>query len=122
MMIFGMVGIFFAVLYAASMEDIGSRTHSQRERLDLYMEQAVEDIKLVGIISQAPANIDVVNAGGQNLTIHELYVDGAADHSYLVDGTDTDVLPTSRVSRIGSSLDGTTITIITESGRAFNFG
>lgn len=122
LLIFGIVGVFFAALYTASADDIGRQTASQRERLDQYKAQAAEIVRLVDILSVSPASIDVVNAADKDVRIRSLYVDGTADPAYLVDGLTADLLPAGRVSRIDSSLDGTTVALVTESGRVFRFG
>lgn len=120
-MIFGMVGVFFAALYEGALEDVSERTLSHRDRLDMYKMQAAERIVLVDFTGTTPAGIDVVNAGA-SARIKGVYVDGAAAN-YTIDGAGgrTD-LPAGRLASIQTNTDGAAISLITESGRIFRFG
>ena len=123
-LVFGVVGIFFAALYHAALDDISQGHLSQQERLELYKRQAQEWLVLVEMTGTSPATVDIVNAGAPTAVRH-VYVNGVKDAGYTVwDGAaDTaGSLPAGRLLRIVSLVDGDVVSIVTESGRVFRFG
>ncbi|MDE0526593.1 MAG: hypothetical protein OXI27_08390 [Thaumarchaeota archaeon] len=123
-LIFGVVGVFFAALYWGATDDVGDRIMSYDDRLDLYKAQAAEHLRLVEITDTQPATADLINTGIRDIRIRHLYVDGVKDDTYSVrdrDGT-VDGLRVGSLVRVTSALDGGTISVVTESGRVFRFG
>lgn len=123
-LIFGVVGVFFAALYQGATDDVGDRITSYGDRLDMYKAQAAEHLRLVEITDAEPATVDLVNAGARDVRIRHLYVDGARDDAYTIRDRDgpADGLRAGGLARIVSALDGGTVSIVTESGRVFRFG
>ena len=123
-LIFGVVGVFFAALYQGATDDVGDRIASYGDRLDLYKAQAAEHLRLVEITDAEPATADLVNTGIRDVRIRHLYVDGVKDGAYEIRDKDgpVDELRVGSLIRITSSLDGGTVSIVTESGRVFRFG
>ncbi len=123
-LIFGVVGVFFAALYQGATDDVGDRIASYGDRLDLYKAQAAEHLRLVEITDAEPATIDLVNTGARDVRIRHLYVDGARDDAYTIRDGDgpADGLRAGSLARVVSALDGGTVSIVTESGRVFRFG
>ena len=122
-LIFGVVGVFFAALYQSATDDVGGRIASYGDRLDLYKAQAAEHLKLVEITDTEPATVDLINTGAKDVRIRHLYVDGVKDGAYAIRDRDgpVDELRVGSLVRIVSTLDGGTISIVTESGRVFRF-
>ena len=122
-LIFGVVGVFFAALYQSAADDVGDKIASYGDRLDLYKAQAAEHLRMVEITDTEPATIDLINTGAKDIGIRHLYVDGTKDDSYTVRDRDgpVDGLSVGSLVRIVSALDGGTISIVTESGRVFRF-
>ena len=123
-LIFGVVGVFFAALYQGATDDVGDRITSYGDRLDIYKAQAAEHLKLVEMTDTEPATADLINTGIRDIRIRHLYVDGVKDDTYSVRDRDgpVDWLRVGSLVRITSSLDGGTVSIVTESGRVFRFG
>ena len=123
-LIFGVVGVFFAALYQGATDDVGDRITSYGDRLDLYKAQAAEHLTLVEVTDAEPATADLINTGIRDVRIRHLYVDGIADGAYSVRDRDgpVDELRVGSLVRITSALDGGTVSIVTESGRVFRFG
>ncbi|MDE0090121.1 MAG: hypothetical protein OXP12_02035 [Thaumarchaeota archaeon] len=123
-LIFGVVGVFFAALYQGATDDVGDRIASYSDRLDLYKAQAAEHLRLVEMTDTEPATADLINTGIKDIRIRHLYVDGAADGAYEIRDRDgpVDGLRIGSLVRITSALDGGTVSIVTESGRVFRFG
>ena len=123
-LIFGVVGVFFAALYQGATDDVGDKITSYGDRLDLYKAQAAEHLKLVEITDTEPATADLINTGIKDVRIRHLYVDGARDGAYSVRDKDgpVDELHVGSLVRVTSALDGDTVSIVTESGRVFRFG
>ena len=123
-LIFGVVGVFFAALYQGATDDIGNRITSYGDRLDLYKVQAAEHLKLVEMTGTEPATADLINTGIKDVRIRHLYVDGVKDDAYSVRDKDgpVDELRVGSLVRVTSALDGGTISVVTESGRVFRFG
>ena len=122
-LIFGVTGVFFAALYQGATDDIGDRITSYSDRLNLYKAQAAEHIRLVEITNTEPATVDLINIGAKDIRMRQLYVDGVKDDTYSVRDKDgpVDELRAGSLVRITSSLDGSTVSIVTESGRIFRF-
>lgn len=120
-LVFGITGAFFALLYEDAINDMGRNTLSQRERAELYKLQAAERVVLVGIMQERPLVFDLVNAGAP-ASIERLFVNGTEDPSFTVDGTGLRALVQNEISTVRSSLDGSEIAIVTQSGRIFRFG
>ncbi len=123
-LIFGVVGVFFAALYQGATDDVGGRIASYDDRLDLYKAQAAEHLRLVEITDTEPATADLINTGAKDIRIRHLYVDGVRDDSYTARDRDGPVgeLRVGSLVRIVSALDGGTVSIVTDSGRVFRFG
>ena len=123
-LIFGVVGVFFAALYQSATDDVGDRIASYGDRLDLYKAQAAEHLRLVEITGTGPATADLINTGAKDIRIRHLYVDGVRDGAYSMRDRDgpVDELRVGSLVRIISTLDGGTVSIVTESGRVFRFG
>ena len=123
-LIFGVVGVFFAALYQGATDDVGDRIISYGDRLDLYKAQAAEHLKLVEMTDTEPATADLINTGIRDIRIRHLYVDGVKDDTYSVRDKDgpVDGLRVGSLVRVTSVLDGGTISVVTESGRVFRFG
>jgi len=123
-LIFGVVGAFFAALYQGATDDVGDRIASYGDRLDLYKAQAAEHLTLVEMTGTEPATADLINTGIRDVGIRHLYVDGINDGAYEIRDKDgpVDGLRVGSLVRITSSLDGGTVSIVTESGRVFRFG
>ena len=123
-LIFGVVGVFFAALYQGATDDIGDRIASYGDRLDLYKAQAAEHLTLVEMTDTEPATADLINTGIRDVRIRHLYVDGVKDDTYSVRDRDgpVDGLRVGSLVRVTSALDGGTISVVTESGRVFRFG
>ncbi len=123
-LIFGVVGVFFAALYQGATDDVGDRITSYDDRLDLYKAQAAEHLRLVEITDTQPATADLINTGIRDIRIRHLYVDGVKDDTYSVRDKDgpVDGLRVGSLVRVTSALDGGTISVVTESGRVFRFG
>ena len=122
-LIFGVVGVFFAALYQSATDDVGGRIASYGDRLDLYKAQAAEHLKLVEMTDAEPATVDLINIGAKDIRIRHLYVDGVKDGAYSMRDRDglVDELRVGNLVRIVSALDGGTVSIVTESGRVFRF-
>ena len=123
-LIFGVVGVFFAALYQSATDDVGDRIASYGDRLDLYKAQAAEHLRLVEMTGTEPATADLINTGAKDIRIRHLYVDGVRDGAYSMRDRDgpVDELRVGSLVRIISTLDGGTVSIVTESGRVFRFG
>lgn len=123
-LIFGVVGVFFAALYQGATDDVGDRITSYGDRLDLYKAQAAEHLKLVEMTDTKPATADLINTGIRDVRIRHLYVDGVKDDAYVTRDKDgpVDELRVGSLVRVTSSLDGGTVSIVTENGRVFRFG
>ncbi len=122
-LIFGVVGVFFAALYQGATDDVGDRIASYGDRLDIYKAQAAEHLILVEMTDAEPATADLINTGAKDIRIRHLYVDGVRDGAYLMRDSDgpVDELRVGSLVRIVSALDGGTVSIVTESGRVFRF-
>ena len=123
-LVFGVVGVFFAALYQGATDDVGDQITSYGDRLDLYKAQAAEHLKLVEMTDTEPATADLINTGIRDVRIRHLYVDGVADDTYVIRDRDgpVDELRVGSLIRVTSALDGGTISVVTESGRVFRFG
>ena len=123
-LIFGVVGVFFAALYQDATDDIGDRITSYGDRLDLYKAQAAEHLTLIEMTDTEPATADLINTGAKDVRIRHLYVDSATDDAYSVRDKDgpVDELRVGSLVRITSALDGATVSVVTESGRVFRLG
>ncbi|MCE2498843.1 MAG: hypothetical protein J4F28_07670 [Nitrosopumilaceae archaeon] len=120
-MIFGVVGVFFAALYQGATDNVGDKIASYSDRLDLYKAQAAEHLRLIEITSTEPATADLINTGAKDSRIRHLYVDGVKDDAYEIRDRDgpVDELRVGSLVRITSALDGGTVSVVTESGRVF---
>jgi len=120
-LIFGVVGVFFAALYQGATDDVGDKIASYSDRLNLYKEQAAEHIRLVEITDTEPVTADLINTGAKDIRIRHLYVDGVKDDSYEIRDRNgpVDELRVGSLVRITSALDGGTVSVVTESGRVF---
>jgi len=125
MLIFAVTGVFFWLLYESAIADVSERGMSQTERIELYKKQASEFLRLIDVIDRAPLTIDVISTGS-NITIHEVYVDGNQSNTNkltdLEGGKLNQILPAGEIVRLETEVDGSTIQIISESGRVFRFG
>ena len=120
-MIFGVAGVFFAALYQGATDDAGDKIASYSDRLDLYKAQAAEHLRLIEITDTQPATADLINTGAKDIRIRHLYVDGVKDGAYEIRDRDgpVDELRVGSLVRITSALDGSTVSVVTESGRVF---
>ena len=122
-LIFGVVGVFFAALYQGATDDVGDRIASYGDRLDAYKAQAAEHLRLVEMTDTEPATADLINTGAKDIRIRHLYVDGVRDGAYSMRDRNgpVDELRVGSLVRVVSALDGGTVSIVTESGRVFMF-
>ena len=88
-LIFGVVGVFFAALYQGATDDVGDRITSYGDRLDLYKAQAAEHLALVEMTDDKPATADLINTGAKDIRIRHLYVDGVIGRCVRRSGTGT---------------------------------
>ena len=138
LILFGMVGVFFAMIYANVTSDMAAYDMSQRERVELFKAQTLEQIKLIEIFTaHAPITgsgnntvVDVINLGENDITINKLFVNGTeSTNSCTIDvrGAGTGafalgVIPVGKISHIKCEQHGSIITIVTSNDRVFEFG
>ena len=122
-LIFGVVGVFFAALYQGATDNVGDKISSYSDRLDLYKAQAAEHLKMIEVTDTQPATADLINTGAKDIRIRHLYVDGTKDDAYEIRDRNgpVDELRVGSLVRITSALDGGTVSVVTESGRVFRF-
>ena len=138
LILFGTVGVFFAVIYANVTSDMAAGSMSQRERVELFKTQTLEQIKLIEIVTaDAPVAgsgsntiADVINLGENDITISRLFVNGTESINRCtidVRGAGTvvfapDVVPAGKISHIRCEQHGSIITIVTSNDKVFEFG
>ena len=132
-MLFGLTGIFFTVLYAAGLGELSDRSDSQLDRLKKYEQQVLEQVMLVEIVSVSPASVDVLNTGAKPVQITELLANGTrvpptaytttmwANASYPNVQT-AGLLPEGKIVRINVTGGDMPLFFVTENDRTFMFG
>jgi len=116
----GIVGFSASAVFVHVSESLQYETISQRDKIEIEKKQSSEYLKLIEIIDN-PLRIDVMNLGAGVVTIKKLFVDGEIDNSYLIDGVDTADIVQNKVVRITPSITGSTISIISENYKVFDF-
>jgi len=116
----GVVGISASTVFVHVNESLYSETISNYDKMEIEKKQSTEYLKLIEIIDN-PLYIDVINLGGDTITIKKLFIDGIIDESYLIDGIVTSDIIQNKVVRITPSISGSTISIISENYKVFDF-
>jgi len=62
-----------------------------------------------------------MNLGVDTIIIKKIFIDGIIDDSYLIDGMITTNITQNKVVRITPSLTGSTISILSENYKVFDF-
>ncbi|MCE2499015.1 MAG: hypothetical protein J4F28_08560 [Nitrosopumilaceae archaeon] len=134
MMIFGVVGIFFGVLYVAGLGELAGRSDSQLEQLERYEKQVLEYITLVEVVSESsPATVDVINTGSKPIRIESLlangvdvppgsYTTGAYDAATGTVADTGGVLPEDVMTRIDVPAGSMPLLVVTDNERMFVLG
>lgn len=126
-LIFGVTGVFFAALYAASLQEVSDSALSHNEMFELYKRQAGEHIMLVGFVRHTPSvAVDIVNVGNPVVLV-DMYADGSRSVPTvsLPDGrvlAADEPLETGKAYRVTAAGPGTEVAVATENGRVFKFG
>jgi len=116
----GVVGISASVVFVHVNESLYSETISNYDKMEIEKKQSSEYLKLIEIIDN-PLYIDVINLGGDTITIKKLFIDGIIDESYLIDGVISSDIIQNKVIRITPSISGSEISIISENYKVFDF-
>ena len=130
--LFGLVGVFYIVIYDTILDDVSTNTLSQQDQINMLKKQTQEDLKLVEIITTTPAIvgnhnntiIDVVNIGNHGIVIDKIFLDGkeSKNNCKLNGKIYSTPIPIEKISRITCSNSGMTITLVTQNDKAFLFG
>ena len=116
----GVVGISASAVFVHVDESLYHEITSNHDKIEIEKKQSTEYIKLIEIID-SPLRIDVINLGGDTIIIKKLFIDGNIDDSYLIDGVVTSNITKNKVVTITPSISGSTISIISENYKVFDF-
>lgn len=116
----GVVGISTSVIFVHVNESLYYETMSNHDKIEIEKKQSTEYLKLIEIIS-SPLRIDVINLGSNTITIKKLFIDGVIDDSYLIDSISSSDITQNKVVTITPSISGSTISIISENYKVFDF-
>jgi len=116
----GVVGISASAVFVHVSESLYYETMSNHDKIEIEKKQSTEYLKLIEIID-SPLRIDVMNLGGDTIIIKKLFIDGVIDESYLVDGISSSDIVQNKVVTITPSIFGSTISIISENYKVFDF-
>jgi len=116
----GVIGISASAVFVHVSESLYNETISQYDKIEIEKKQSSEHLKLIEIIN-SPLRIDVMNLGAETISIKKLFIDGIIDDSYLIDGVVTTNITQSKVVTITPSIYGSTISIISENYKVFDF-
>ena len=116
----GVVGISASAVFVYVNESLYYETISQHDKIEIEKKQSTEYLKLIEIID-SPLRIDVMNLGEDTINIKKLFIDGVIDDSYLIDGVVTSNITKNKVVTITPSISGSTISIISENYKVFDF-
>ncbi len=132
LLLFGVVGVFFVVIYDTMIDDVSTFTLSQQDKINTLKIQTQEDLKLIEIITTSPAIIthdnntiiDVINIGNHDIVVDKIFINGIESKRTckLNDEIFSAPLLIGKISRITCSDSGTSITIVTQNNKAFWFG
>lgn len=123
MAISGVVLLAFSLVFSYAGDFLDDSVLSQHDKIEMEKRQAAEQMTLIEVIDN-PLRIDVMNIGLEIITIKKLYIDDAADDSYvLIDRYGTFLLnfPRNELVTISPSISGSTVKIITENNKIFSF-
>ena len=117
----GVVGISASAVFVHVNESLNYETISQHDKIEIAKKQSSEHLKLIEIIN-SPLRIDVINLGVDTISIKKLFIDEKIDNSYRIDDdVNTFDIVQNKVVRITPSLTGSTISIISENYKVFDF-
>jgi len=116
----GVVGISASAVFVHVSESLYYETMSNHDKIEIEKKQSSEYLKLIEIID-SPLYIDVINLGTDVITIKKLFINGIVDDNYLVDGVVTSDITQNKVVRITPSISGSTISILSENYKVFDF-
>ena len=116
----GMSGIVFSVVFAHFSESLQLESISQQDRNEIEKKYATEYIKVIEIMD-SPLRIDLMNLGSDDIIIKKLFVGGIIDDSYLIDGNSTNIIQTGKIVIITPSITGDSISLISENYKKFKF-
>ena len=116
----GVVGISASAVFVHVNEELYYETISQHDKIEIEKKQSAEHLKLIEIID-SPLRVDVINLGSDTITIKKLFVDGMIDEGYLIDDIESSDIIQNKVVTITPSISGSTISIISENYKVFDF-
>ena len=117
----GMSGIVFGVVFVHFSESLQLESISQQDRNEIEKKHATEYIKVIEIMD-SPLRIDLMNLGSDDIVIKKLFVGGIVDDNYLIDGNNsTNIIQTGKIVIITPSITGDTISLISENYKKFEF-
>jgi len=116
----GIVGISASAVFIHVNESLYYEVTSQHDKIEIEKKQSTEHLKLIEIIN-TPLRIDVINLGADVVTIKKLFIDGVIDDSYMIDDVVSSNITKNKVVTITPSLTGSTISIISENYKVFDF-
>jgi len=116
----GIIGISASAVFVHVNEELYNEVTSTHDKIEIEKKQSSEYLKLIEIID-SPFYIDVMNLGSDTITIKKLFIDGVIDDSYLIDGEVTFDIIQNKVTRITPSISGSTISILSENYKVFDF-
>jgi len=116
----GVVGISASAVFVHVNESLYNEVTSNHDKMEIEKKQSTEYLKLIEIID-SPLRIDVINLGADTVTIKKLFIDGVIDDSYLIDDVITSNIIQNKVVRITPSISGSTISIISNNYKVFDF-
>lgn len=116
----GVVGISASAVFVHVNESLYYETMSNHDKIEIEKKQSSEHLKLIEIID-SPLRIDVINLGSDTIIIKKLFIDGVIDDGYLIDGDDSPNIIQNKVITITPNITGSTISIISENYKVFDF-
>lgn len=130
LLLFGVTGIFFVALYAETIDDIGRSSLSMEERVELYKQQAGEDVAFIDVQKSGSNLIVTVIGTGTEANLTKFFVDGEEPNN--VECTDVDdnmvspcLLPPGEIRNVkiepARPFTDPEVTFVTAYGRVFTF-
>ncbi len=116
----GVVGISASAVFVHVNESLNYETISQHDKIEIEKKQSTEYLKLIEIID-SPLRVDVINLGSDTITIKKLFIDEEIDEGYLIEGISSSDIIQNKVVTITPSIPGSTISIISENYKVFDF-
>jgi len=114
----GMSGIVFSVVFAHFSESLQLESISQQDRNEIEKKHTAEYLKTIEIMEN-PLRIDLINLGSDDIVIKKLFVGGVIDSNYLIDGDYSNYIIINKIVTITPSLTGESISLISENYKNF---